>query len=269
MTTTPAFVLESDWPIPRSLQSAGVCENQLGEAIEFVRRAGTQSCLPALFAQSLPPKICSSRNFPSLLDSPSDDIGRPAVKEEASQLRPRRELPQPSTFNLQPSTLNPQPSTFNPQPATCNKPSPPRCEDSAHRFDKPQPPRRCRNQLRAAQGREPVVFSAPAVRRCLPLGRDPAPLKEPLQGRVERAVIDKKLIIGLLLEEPRNSVSVIGGRLQAPEYQHLERSLEQLQPFPWIVYPWIVYCSHATYSNHQSFRVKSLSWSAAWGILFV
>jgi len=68
-----------------------------------------------------------------------------------------------------------------------------------------------------------------------------------LQSRVQRAIVDKKLFVRLLFDELRNPIGVIRRDLQAPEDQDLERTLQELKPLPWIVYPWTVYRSHPTH----------------------
>jgi hypothetical protein len=61
------------------------------------------------------------------------------------------------------------------------------------------------------------------------LGRDPPALQEPLQSGIERAVVDEELLVGLLLEELRDSVSVVGAQCEAAENQDLERTLKEFE----------------------------------------
>src|SRR5262249_62275471 len=75
-----------------------------------------------------------------------------------------------------------------------------------------------------------------------------------VRGGFQGAVIYQKFIIRLLLEEPRNPIRVIRSGLEASKDQHLESPLQELQPLPWIVYPWIVYRRHTTYSLQRSTR---------------
>src|SRR5262245_19141580 len=111
---------------------------------------------------------------------------------------------------------------------------------TAHCLDEAEPPRRGRDQLRSARARQPVVLCPAAIRGRFPLGRDPLSLKQPLQRRIQGAVVNIKLIVGLLLQETRNSICVVRPRLQAAEYQQFQRALQKLKPLPWIVYPWTI-----------------------------
>ena len=79
------------------------------------------------------------------------------------------------------------------------------------------------------------------------MGSYPSPLEQPLQRRVQRAVIDQKLIVGLLLEKPRNPICVIRSGLQTPKYYYLKGALQQFESLPLIVYPLIIYRRHTTY----------------------
>src|SRR5262249_34493680 len=122
---------------------------------------------------------------------------------------------------------------------------------------KPEPRRRRGHELGASERGQPVIFRAPSIRRCLPLSGNPPPLEQSLQGGVQGAVIHEKFIIGLLLEKPRNPICVIRSRLEALKDQHFERPLQELQPFPRIVYPWIVYRRHTTHFLQESIRCQA------------
>ena len=51
---------------------------------------------------------------------------------------------------------------------------------------------------------------------------------------------------------------MIRSGLQAPKYQYLEGSLQQLQSLPLIIYPLIVYRRHATYYQCMSARCQPI-----------
>jgi hypothetical protein len=51
-----------------------------------------------------------------------------------------------------------------------------------------------------------------------------------LECRVEGTVVDQKLALGLLLQELRDSVSVVGLELKAAEDEHFKSSLKQFEP---------------------------------------
>ena len=85
-------------------------------------------------------------------------------------------------------------------------------------------------QLLASGQRQAVVAGAAPVRRSLPLCRNQFALKKTLQCRVERAIVDQKLALGLLLQELGDTVGVVGLEFKAPENQHFESSLKQFEP---------------------------------------
>lgn len=104
-----------------------------------------------------------------------------------------------------------------------------RGQDTPHGVHKSPPFRRRYDQLLFPERREAIVAGAAGVGRGLPLRRDPAALQQSLEGGIERAVVDQELGVGLLLEELRDAVGVIGAELQAAQNQNFEGALEELE----------------------------------------
>src|SRR5579862_14617 len=102
-----------------------------------------------------------------------------------------------------------------------------RRQNLRHRDRESLPFRRCPEKFLPPSRRETVIPRAASVGRRLPLSGDPFPLEKTLERRVQRAVIDEKFVVRLLLQKLRNPVGVIGLELQALEDQHLEGSLKQ------------------------------------------
>lgn len=65
---------------------------------------------------------------------------------------------------------------------------------------------------------------------------DPTLLQQPLEGRIQRAIINQEFILGLMLEKLRNPVSVVWSQLQAAQDQNFERALQKLEPLKSAVY---------------------------------
>lgn len=53
---------------------------------------------------------------------------------------------------------------------------------------------------------------------------------------IQRAVVDQKLVSGLLFKEQRNPVGMVGRRLKTSEDQDLKCALKELKSLPLIVY---------------------------------
>ena len=108
-------------------------------------------------------------------------------------------------------------------------------------------------------GGEKVIFCAPRVRRHFPLRRHPRALQQPLQGRIKRAVIHHELIPGLPFEELANAISVIGPGLQTAQDEHLQRPLQKLHSFQWIIYR-----RHTTYIRGGPARCQDQALAAGY-----
>jgi hypothetical protein len=60
------------------------------------------------------------------------------------------------------------------------------------------------------------------------LSRNPSTLEQALQRWIEGSVVYQELMIGLLLKELRNPVSVVRSQRQAAQNQDLKRALQKL-----------------------------------------
>ena len=92
----------------------------------------------------------------------------------------------------------------------------------------PLPFARFDGELTAAGRREPVVLGPAAELRHLPLGFDPALMLEPMQGRVERALVDLEHVFGDLLDALGDRPAVQGVLLQRAQDQQVERAGQQI-----------------------------------------
>src|SRR5687768_17650225 len=86
--------------------------------------------------------------------------------------------------------------------------------------------------------RDRVEARAAIVLRESPLRRDPAVVLEPPQGRVERALLDAKDVVGGAFHPPRDAVAVSRPAEQRLQDQNGERPLQQItgvgaHGFPW------------------------------------
>ena len=77
-------------------------------------------------------------------------------------------------------------------------------------------------------GRQPVELGALPVLAQLPVGVDPALLLEPVERRIERAVIDLQRILGAGADGDADAVAVLRPPLERPQDQHVERALHEL-----------------------------------------
>src|SRR5262249_17123431 len=132
-----------------------------------------------------------------------------------------------------------------------------RSQNSSHCLHEPLPFRGCRNQLLSTERSQPVVLGAAPVWRCLPLGGDPSALQQALQGGIKRAVVDQKLVVSFLFHGPADAVSMVRAQLQASQNQDLQRSLQELQGAPWIVYGrHSIYMTYPGCFCQQVFRMR-------------
>jgi hypothetical protein len=63
------------------------------------------------------------------------------------------------------------------------------------------------------------------------LGGNPSALKQALDSWVQRPIVYKKLVFGLLLEKLRDSVGVIRLEFEAAKDQDLKSPLKESEPF--------------------------------------
>ena len=87
---------------------------------------------------------------------------------------------------------------------------------------------RFNGELTAAGRREPVILGPAAELRHLPLGFEPALKLEPVQGRVERALVDLQHVFGNRLDALRDCPAVQGVLLQRAQDQQVERAGQQI-----------------------------------------
>ena len=80
------------------------------------------------------------------------------------------------------------------------------------------------------RGRQLVVLRALLVPGDLPVGLEQALLLEAVQRGVERAVLHLEHVARSGANGDADPVSVLGSPLQRPEDEHVERSLQELQP---------------------------------------
>src|SRR5262249_28666459 len=74
---------------------------------------------------------------------------------------------------------------------------------------------------------------------------------------IKRAVVDQKLVVGLLFQELADAVSMVRAQLQASQNQDLQRSLQELQGAPWIVYGrHSIYMTYPGCFCQQVFRMR-------------
>src|SRR5262249_17840580 len=104
-----------------------------------------------------------------------------------------------------------------------------RSHDSPDRRDEPLPSGRLPGELPAARRGPPVEAGLAVVRGGPPLRKEPAALLEPLERRIERAVLDEELLLGPLLDGAGDPLTVLRAEDQGPQDQQVERPLQQLQ----------------------------------------
>src|SRR5205814_4565176 len=80
------------------------------------------------------------------------------------------------------------------------------------------------SQLFAASRRDLVDPRPPIVRRHAPDTVDPAVYLQTLEGGVQRALLDQELVLGRLLNELDDAVSVQVAQRQRPQNQHVQRT---------------------------------------------
>ena len=92
----------------------------------------------------------------------------------------------------------------------------------------PLPFARFNGELTAARRREPVILGPAAELGHLPLSFEPALMLEPVQGRVERALVDLQHVFGNLLDALRDRPAVQGVLLQRAQDEQVERAGQQI-----------------------------------------
>src|SRR5262245_39811882 len=73
-----------------------------------------------------------------------------------------------------------------------------------------------------------VILRAAVVLRDAPLTLDPTPSLEPVQSRVERALLDLQYVVGRLLQPPRDGITVHRTPAQRFEDEDIQSSLKQV-----------------------------------------
>src|SRR5258708_166616 len=81
----------------------------------------------------------------------------------------------------------------------------------------------------AAGGGQGVEARLAVVRGHAPLARDPSPLFQSLQRRVQRAVFDEQFLLRRSLDGQRDALSVLRSEDQGAKDQQVQRPLQQLE----------------------------------------
>src|SRR5580765_2829442 len=100
--------------------------------------------------------------------------------------------------------------------------------DASDRVLHPVPVTRFDDELLPSQGRQPVIFRPPPELRHFPLGFDPAAMLEPVQGRVQRTLVDLEHVLGNVLDSLGDRPTMERIPLQRAEDQQIQRSGEQI-----------------------------------------
>src|SRR5689334_24179163 len=82
-------------------------------------------------------------------------------------------------------------------------------------------------QLFAALGSERVKPRLAIVRRDAPLRRNPALRLQPLQRRIQRAVLDQQHVFGLFLDNARDALPMLWAKHQRAQNQQIEGALQE------------------------------------------
>src|SRR6185312_776811 len=88
--------------------------------------------------------------------------------------------------------------------------------------------RRLLDQMLTALGSELIETSAPIIGREAPLALDPAIQLKPLESRVKRAFFDAQQIVGQLLNQLRNRISMQMAPHQYLENEHVQRARQKV-----------------------------------------
>src|SRR5262249_5618307 len=83
-------------------------------------------------------------------------------------------------------------------------------------------------QLSAASRRDLVDPRPPIIRRHAPDTVDPAVQLQTLESGVQRPLLDQELILGRLLNELDDSVSMQVAQRQCPQNQHVQRTRQRI-----------------------------------------
>src|SRR5579872_123864 len=87
------------------------------------------------------------------------------------------------------------------------------------------------NQLLAPGRRQRIKPRLAVVRRNSPLRRDPPALFQPLQRRIEGAVLNEQLFLRCFLDNPCDPLPVLRSKDQRAQNQQVQRPLQQFQSF--------------------------------------
>src|SRR6266568_6681405 len=104
-------------------------------------------------------------------------------------------------------------------------------ENSSYGGGEPPPLGRLSDELFAAGRGQRVEASFAIVFGGAPLGCDPAASLQALERGIERAVFDQQLLVGRLLDRPRDALAVLRAENERAQDQQVERALQEFQPF--------------------------------------
>src|SRR5882762_6639289 len=90
----------------------------------------------------------------------------------------------------------------------------------------PLPVRSLQLQLFPAASGKPVILGLPVIVRIAPLCVDPASLLQPVQCRIQRALLYLQHVLGDLLDAQRNAPAVHGLERQGFQNEQVERALQ-------------------------------------------
>src|SRR5262249_53943174 len=107
-------------------------------------------------------------------------------------------------------------------------------------------------ELLAARGGDRVKPRAAIVVRRPPRALDPAARLESLQRRIERSMIDEQRVARPLLDDPRDTLAVMGAQREDAQNQKIERSLHEGIAFGIVVLGW-----HPTREYHRLGRMST------------
>ena len=104
------------------------------------------------------------------------------------------------------------------------------CMTRANRRDQLGPPGFLVQELSLALRRDPIELRALVRVRLGPLRRHPAALRQPLEGRVQRAGFNLQDLGRLGADRLRDGVAVLRSPLERSQDQHVERSVDEIGP---------------------------------------
>src|SRR6266852_6390145 len=106
-----------------------------------------------------------------------------------------------------------------------------RAENASDGFSNPLPTGMFRREVPPARGGQAVKFCAPVICGSSPFGFDPSFLQEPLERRVERAVLDLENVLRGLLDELGDAVAMHRPPAKRAQDEQVQGSLQEIEPF--------------------------------------